>query len=55
MELFELALVRRKNKLEKLHFKVDYWVMIVSPLYSHKSIRGAVAVIRDMTEERQLG
>lgn len=30
------------------------YVVIVSPLYNQKSVRGAVAVIRDMTEERRL-
>ncbi len=30
------------------------FVMIMSPLYNQSYVRGAVAVIRDMTEERQL-
>ncbi|SFD51094.1 two-component system, OmpR family, sensor histidine kinase ResE [Lentibacillus persicus] len=30
------------------------WVMIMTPLYDQTYIRGAVAVIRDMTEERQM-
>ena len=30
------------------------YVVIVSPLYNQETIRGAVAVIRDMTEERRL-
>src|SRR5699024_4368236 len=30
------------------------WVMIMTPLYDKSYVRGAVAVIRDMTEERQL-
>jgi len=30
------------------------WVIIMTPLYDRKQVRGAVAVIRDMTEERRL-
>ncbi|MFZ3577064.1 ATP-binding protein [Virgibacillus sp. DJP39] len=30
------------------------WVMIMTPLYDQTYVRGAVAVIRDMTEERRL-
>ncbi|QKY69230.1 ATP-binding protein [Lentibacillus sp. CBA3610] len=30
------------------------WVMIMTPLYDQTYVRGAVAVIRDMTEERQM-
>ena len=30
------------------------WVMIMTPLYDKNFVRGAVAVMRDMTEERQL-
>ncbi|WP_193433323.1 ATP-binding protein [Virgibacillus necropolis] len=30
------------------------WVMIMTPLYDQSYVRGAVAVIRDMTEERRL-
>jgi len=54
MELFELAVSTEKEQIGELTLQGRYWVMIVSPLYSHKSIRGAVAVVRDMTEERTL-
>ena len=54
MELFELAVSTEKEQIGEITLQGRYWVMIVSPLYSHKIIRGAVAVVRDMTEERQL-
>ena len=54
MELFELAVSTEKEQIGEITLQGHYWVMIVSPLYSHKIIRGAVAVVRDMTEERQL-
>lgn len=43
-----------KEVLQELNLQGRNWVMIMTPLYDHSYIRGAVAVIRDMTEERQL-
>ena len=54
MELFELAVSTEKEQIGEVHFQGRFWVMIISPLYSHQNIRGAVAVVRDMTEERKL-
>ncbi len=54
MELFELAVNTEKEQVGEISIQGRFWVMIVSPLYNNKNIRGAVAVIRDMTEERQL-
>ncbi|PLR86097.1 PAS domain-containing sensor histidine kinase [Bacillus canaveralius] len=54
MELFQLAVDTEKEQVGEISFQGRFWVIIVSPLYNNKFIRGAVAVIRDMTEERQL-
>lgn len=54
MELFSLAVSTEKEQVGEISLNGHYWVMLVSPLYSQKFIRGAVAVIRDMTEERKL-
>ena len=54
MELFEQAVDTEKEQIGEISLQGHYWVMIVSPLYSNQFIRGAVAVVRDMTEERQL-
>lgn len=54
MELFELAVSTEKMQVGEITLQGRYWVMIVSPLYSHQNIRGAVSVVRDMTEERKL-
>ena len=54
MELFEQAVSTEKEQLGEISLQGHYWVMIVSPLYSQQAIRGAVAVVRDMTEERKL-
>src|SRR5699024_2582956 len=40
--------------IEEINLNGRHWVLFVTPLYDDNHIRGAVAVIRDMTEERQL-
>ncbi len=54
MELFQLAVNTEKEQIGEVSVQGRFWVILVSPLYNKKFIRGAVAVIRDMTEERQL-
>src|SRR5699024_6692317 len=43
-----------KEELQELNLQGRDWVMIMTPLYDNNFVRGAVAVMRDMTEERQL-
>lgn len=45
---------KEKEILQELSLNGRDWVLIMTPLYDNSYIRGAVAVIRDMTEERQL-
>lgn len=40
--------------LQEVSLQGRNWVMIMTPLYDQDNVRGAVAVIRDMTEERRL-
>jgi two-component system, OmpR family, sensor histidine kinase ResE len=54
MELFQRAVNIEKEQIGEISVQGRFWVIIVSPLYNKKFIRGAVAVIRDMTEERKL-
>ncbi|WP_059170994.1 ATP-binding protein [Bacillus sp. FJAT-27445] len=54
MELFQQAVDTEKEQVGELSMMGRHWVILVTPLYSSKFIRGAVAVIRDMTEERKL-
>ncbi|GLB58038.1 ATP-binding protein [Cytobacillus sp. NCCP-133] len=54
MELFQLAVNTENEQVGEISIQGRSWVIIVSPLYNNKFIRGAVAVIRDMTEERKL-
>ncbi|MBO0958113.1 HAMP domain-containing protein [Neobacillus sp. MM2021_6] len=54
MELFQQAVDTEKEQIGEISLQGRHWVILVSPLYSNQFIRGAVAVLRDMTEERQL-
>jgi two-component system, OmpR family, sensor histidine kinase ResE len=54
MELFQLAVNTEKEQVGEITAQGRTWVIIVSPLYNKRFIRGAVAVVRDMTEERKL-
>ncbi|MCM3599733.1 ATP-binding protein [Robertmurraya korlensis] len=54
MELFQWAVDMEQEQVGEFSVQGRHWVVIVSPLYNNTFIRGAVAVVRDMTEERQL-
>lgn len=53
-ELFRLVVSTEQEQIGEVTLQGRYWVVIMTPLYNNQFIRGAVAVIRDMTEERQL-
>ncbi|WP_047985340.1 ATP-binding protein [Ornithinibacillus californiensis] len=50
----EQVIEGEKEVVEEITLQGRTWVMIMTPLYDQSYIRGAVAVIRDMTEERRL-
>ncbi|WP_010095962.1 ATP-binding protein [Ornithinibacillus scapharcae] len=53
-ELLQKVIQGEKEVIEEIAIQGRTWVMIMTPLYDQSYIRGAVAVIRDMTEERRL-
>lgn len=53
-DMFQRAVSIEKEQAIELSYQGRTWVIVMSPLYSQTHIRGAVAVIRDMTEERRL-
>jgi two-component system sensor histidine kinase ResE len=53
-KLLEKVVETEKEQTGELILQGRYYVIILSPLYSQENVRGAVAVVRDMTEERQL-
>ncbi|HZG73638.1 MAG TPA: ATP-binding protein, partial [Chondromyces sp.] len=52
--LFKAVAETEKEQIGEISVQGRSYVIIVSPLYNAKHIRGAVAVVRDMTEERRL-
>lgn len=53
-ELFQFVLKGTKQLSSNLHVNRGVWSVVMAPLYSKDSIRGAVAVLRDVTEEHRL-
>ncbi|MTH52218.1 HAMP domain-containing protein [Bacillus mangrovi] len=52
-ELFRRVVHAEKEQIIELTLQGRTWVMVMSPLYDQDYVRGAVAVLRDMTEERR--
>ena len=53
-ELLEQVILLENEQTGEVSLQGRSYVVIVSPLYNEEYIRGAVAVVRDMTEERRL-
>lgn len=53
-DLFESVISEEKEAMTEVTVQGRNWVIIMTPLYSNTTIRGVVAVLRDMTEERRL-
>lgn len=52
--LFEKVVNDEKEQTTEMNVQGRNWVIVMTPLYNKSAIRGSVAVLRDMTEERQL-
>ncbi|KIL48968.1 sensor histidine kinase [Jeotgalibacillus alimentarius] len=53
-ELIQKVMQTNEEQTGELEVNGRSYVAIISPLYSGDTVRGAVAVLRDMTEERKL-
>jgi two-component system, OmpR family, sensor histidine kinase ResE len=53
-ELLEKVILLENEQTGEVSLQGRSYVVIVSPLYNEEYVRGAVAVVRDMTEERRL-
>lgn len=52
-ELFDLVVQEEREQMGEVDVQGRSWVILMTPLYDHQhDVRGAVAVLRDMTEER---
>lgn len=54
LQLFENVAQATKQITTKLHVQNGVWSVTMAPLYSQEAVRGAVAVLRDVTEEHRL-
>ncbi|WP_433742921.1 ATP-binding protein [Falsibacillus pallidus] len=54
LELLNKVIDTEMEQTGELMLQGRYYVVVVSPLYNQQNVRGAVAVVRDMSEERQL-
>lgn len=52
--LFQEASESGNQQIKEISVQGRFWVVILTPLYDEQVIRGAVAVLRDMTEERHI-
>ncbi|MFC3882765.1 ATP-binding protein [Bacillus songklensis] len=52
--LFQKVVATEEEQSIEITIQGHSWVILMSPLYNQTKIRGAVAVVRDMTEERRL-
>lgn len=53
-ELFQQVVTLEKEQVTEVTMQGRSWVVVMTPLYNQSFVRGAVAVLRDMTEERRM-
>jgi two-component system, OmpR family, sensor histidine kinase ResE len=53
-EQFKSVISEENESMTEMTLQGRSWVIIMTPLYDRDKVRGAVAVLRDMTEERRL-
>ncbi|HZG85205.1 sensor histidine kinase [Paenibacillus sp.] len=53
-EVFKAVVAEEKEVTTKLHVGSGVWSVVMAPLYTSGTLRGAVAVLRDVTEEARL-
>lgn len=51
-EIFNRVVAEEKEQMGEVDVQGRSWVILMTPLYDQQQVRGAVAVLRDMTEER---
>lgn len=52
--ILEKVILTEKQQIAEISIQGRSWVVLMTPLYDQEAIRGSVAVLRDMTEERKL-
>lgn len=54
VSLFQEVTGKKNQKIREISVQGRFWVVIMTPLYDRLTVRGAVAVLRDMTEEQHI-
>jgi two-component system, OmpR family, sensor histidine kinase ResE len=54
IQLFRKVVSLEREQVTELNIQGRSWVILMTPLYNQSVVRGAVAVLRDMTEERRM-
>lgn len=52
-DLFKRVVNLEREQMTEIELQGRNWVVVMTPLYNQANVRGAVAVFRDMTDERQ--
>lgn len=52
--LFDSVVAGTQELTSKIHVKNEVWSIVMTPLYTQDQVRGAVAVLRNVTEEYRL-
>ncbi|WP_374723445.1 ATP-binding protein [Calidifontibacillus erzurumensis] len=52
--ILEKVIETEQQQIAEISVQGKSWVVLMTPLYDQEAVRGAVAVLRDMTEERKL-
>lgn len=53
-EIFSLVVEGEQEQFGDITVSGRTWAVVMAPLYAHEQVRGAVAVLRDVTEERRM-
>jgi two-component system sensor histidine kinase ResE len=53
-DMLKKTVAGAKQTVDEQSIQGRFWVIILTPLFSRSKVRGAVAVLRDMTEERHI-
>ncbi|RYM05368.1 HAMP domain-containing protein [Sporolactobacillus sp. THM7-7] len=53
-DLFRQVKDSERQQIQEIGIQGRFWVVIMTPLYNPSKVRGAVAVLRDMTEEKHV-
>lgn len=54
LALYESVVSGSAERMSKLNVLSTVWSVVITPMYSDRELRGAVAVLRDVTEENKL-